>query len=45
MRMLRWMMGIKRIEKVRTEGIRSRADVARRNRDENGEMDDGKKED
>ena len=45
MRMLRWMMGIKRIEKIRTEGIRARADVARRNRDENVEMDDGNKED
>ena len=45
MRMLRWMMGIKRIEKIRTEGIRARAGVARRNRDENVEMDDGNKED
>ena len=45
MRMLRWMMGIKRIEKMRTEGIRARAGVARRNRDENVEMDDGNKED
>ena len=26
--MLRWMMGIKRIEKMRTEGIRARAGVA-----------------
>ena len=24
--MLRWMMGIKRIEKIRTEGIRARAE-------------------
>ena len=38
-------MGIKRIEKVRTEEIRSRAGVARRNRYENVEMDDGNKED
>ena len=45
MRMLRWMMGIKRIEKIRTEGIRARAGVARRNRDENVEMDDGNKDD
>ena len=28
MRWLRWMMGIKRIEKMRTEGIRARAGVA-----------------
>ena len=26
--MLRWMMGIKRIEKIRTEGIRAKAGVA-----------------
>ena len=45
MRMVRWMMGRKRIEKMRTEGIRSRAGGARRNRDENVEMDDGNKED
>ncbi len=42
-RMVRWMMGIKRIEKMRTEDIRARVGVA--NRDENGEMDDGNKED
>ena len=40
---LRWTMGIKRIEKIRKEEIRARADVA--NRDENVEMDDGNKED
>ena len=28
MKMLRWMMGIKRIEKIRTEEIRARTDVA-----------------
>ena len=28
MRMLRWMMGIKRIEKIGTDEIRSRAGVA-----------------
>ena len=28
MRMLGWMMGIKRIAKIRTEEIRARADVA-----------------
>ena len=38
-------MGMKRIEKIRTEEIRTRAGVARRNRDENVEMDDGNKED
>ena len=38
-------MGIKRIEKIRNEGISSRAGVARRNRDETVEMDDGNKED
>ena len=38
-------MGRKRIEKIRNEEIRPRAGVARRNRDENVEMDDGKKED
>ncbi len=27
MRMVRWMMGIKRIEKIRTEEIRSRVGV------------------
>ena len=43
LRMLRWMMGIKRIEKIRTEEIRARAGVA--NTDENVEMDDGNKED
>ena len=36
-------MGIKRIEKIRTEEIRAMAGVA--NRDENVEMDDGNKED
>ena len=45
MRMLRWMVGIKWIEEIRNEEIRPRAGVARRNRDENVEMDDGKKED
>ena len=43
LRMLRWMMGRKRIEKIRTEEIRAMAGVA--NRDENVEMDDGNKED
>ena len=33
------------MEKVRTEGIRAREGVARRNRDENVEIDDGNKED
>ena len=28
MRLLRWMMGMKRIEEIRTEGIRARAGVA-----------------
>ena len=28
MRILRWMMGIKTIEKIRTEGIRARAGAA-----------------
>ena len=43
--MLRWMMGIKRIEKIRNEDIRAMTGVARKNRDENVEMDDGNEED
>ena len=38
-------MGIKRIEKIRKEEIRSMAGVARRNRDETVEMDGGNKVD